>query len=195
MWWAAFLANGAARAGGELDLDDFQQAFEVHLQASCVAGVENGLQKLSGCAHEVVDGVAGARDVASATEVIVRDSQGLKAGGSREHCEGAFGRVVESAELVIVAAGVKFNMAQVFLHVPDLVEEQLEGSRVYEDEFVEAVKDGKGVSADLLVDPKERGIVVWRALSLSVFEYGQGYLFRTAFKILLARVGRELGGV
>lgn len=174
--YAALFASGAARAGRKLDLDDFQQACEVEFQAFSLARVENGLQELRRCAHEIVDGVLGVRDAANATEVIVRDSQGLEPCGSREHCEGAFGRAVESAKVVLVAAGVKCNMAEVFLHVPDLVEEQLEGSRVHEDEFVVAVKDGAGVSADLLADPNERCVVVLRALSLSVFEYGQSHL-------------------
>ena len=175
----ALVASEAAGAAREVDLDDVQQAC-VYLQTFGLAGVGDSLQEFCGFGHEVAEVVAGPFQVVNAAEVIVRDAQGLELCGSCEHGERAFGGAVERAfglQVVLVAAGAKGDIAEVLLHVADLVEEQLEGSGVLEGELVVAVQDGEGISADFFADSYEREVVVGRALDLSVLEYGQSHLF------------------
>jgi len=137
----ALVAGEAAGAAREVDLDDVQQTC-VHFQTFGLAGVGDSLQEFCGFGHEVAEVVAGPFQVVNAAEVEVRDAQGLELCGSCEHCEGAFGGAEKRAlsfQVVRIAAGAKGDIAKVLLHVPDLVEEQLEGSGVFEGELVVAV--------------------------------------------------------
>jgi len=99
------------------------------------------------------------------------------------------------ADVVLVGVGPKCDVAEVFLHGPDLLEEQLKGPHTQEEEVEGAVQERAGFGADFLADANERGFVVGLALSLVGLECMQGHLIRTGVRTVFARVGRDLGDV
>lgn len=99
------------------------------------------------------------------------------------------------AQVVVIAAGAESDVADVLPHVPNLVEEELEGSRVLGDELVVAVQDRAGIGADLFANSYEGSVIVGHALEFPVLEDGQGHLIWAAFGVSLAKRGSDFGGV
>lgn len=128
--FATLLATQAAGAVRELDLDDVQHTCKVSCEAFGLAGFMDIKQQLRRHVREVVELEADQAEVAATTEVVVRDAQGLKARRRSEHRErtldGAGERPLR-AKFVIVTGRAKCDVAEVFPHIPDLLEEQLEG--------------------------------------------------------------------
>jgi len=84
---ATLFATVAAGAVREIESDDVQHTCKVRFETSGVAGVMDGSQQLPGHDHEVVEADADLAEVVTATEVEVRDAEGLKARGRSEHGE------------------------------------------------------------------------------------------------------------
>jgi len=195
---ATLVASKAACALRKLDLDDVQHTCDVDFQALGATGVDDALQELRARPLEVAEVAVGPEAVTSATEVVVRNGEGFKAGGYCEHGDGALGGAVDAVavviEVVFVAADCDGDVAEVLLHGPDLDEEQLEGFGVLEGEVVAPIQHRKGIGADFFVDTNERSVVVCCAVSFSVLGDGQGQLFRLAIQNPVTGVGCDFGG-